>query len=124
MSQDLESIIEQQKRVIASLLANSVATVARDHRLKTPPPLRKANQSYYSRNREHLLAEARRRYAEDAAKRQRIRDRQREYGREHREQIRSVGNQSHDCPCGQHYTQSNRSRHMNSKRHVAWANKA
>ncbi len=112
MSSQLEQIIAEQQRLIAALQAAAKAS-----------PAAVARQRYYERNRERILAATRQRYAEDADRRAQIRARQRDYVERNREQIRARGSVRHECPCGSHFTQSNRSRHMRSRGHLAWAAK-
>lgn len=112
MSSQLEQIIAEQQRLIEALRAAAKES-----------PAAMARKRYYERHREQILAATRQRYAEDAALRERVRERQRDYVERHREQIRARGSTRHDCDCGSHFTQSNRSRHMRSHGHLAWAAK-
>lgn len=78
--------------------------------------LRKAEQQYIEENpcinkrRAYLSAEDKKAYSK-------------EYFQKNREKINARKAEKHECACGAHYTQSHKSRHFKTKKHLNFVNK-
>ena len=75
------------------------------------------NRNRPAQTREERLEHMKQYYEENKDK---INEQMKQYYRENKEKINEKQSQKHDCECGVAYTQSNRARHLKSKKHQEW----
>jgi len=68
--------------------------------------IKKTLQEYYQDNKEH------------------IKEIQKLYKLNNKDNLQKFYNEKHTCDCGGKYTSTNKSRHILSKKHIAWMNKS
>lgn len=77
-------------------------------------------QKQYAENNKEYIKARKKKYRED--NKEKINAESREYYHNNKEKINAQQNQKHNCDCGGKYTQSNKARHMKSKKHQAFIN--
>lgn len=116
---DLPNCLKIEQEYIEELQANLNSRFAsrtkKQYSIDNKDIIALKNKKYNSENKEKI---SERKKIYNIENKDHISKKQKEYSLNNKKHLEAIRNQPFECPCGSHYTHSNRQRHFKSKKHT------